>query len=210
MQSLSSSFSLLFWTSKQVDSSMLPYCSSSTRCSTWISILQHPSLLRLLYYYCHYKSAVWGNNQVAGESQIQCNSWFLVLVMYSFCSTSTEKGSTFAVGDWTICFLNQLLWRVSISASMSDTPAFLSSRSITFSLEFLMPNVTDILLHHIGFSVSPPFLYVFCKLPKGCVHGLFHSWFLLLEDIGLCSLVSSQNLNWISLHSSFVGTIKLL
>lgn len=56
------------------------------------------NLLRLLYYYYHYRSAVWGINQVAGESQMQSNLWFLVLLMYSFCSASTEVGSVFVLG----------------------------------------------------------------------------------------------------------------
>lgn len=133
MQSLSSSFSHLVWTSEQMYSSMLPYCSFSARCTMWIWILLSPSLPSLLYYYCNYKWVEWSNNQMAGESQIYSDSQFLVLRMYSFFLASTGMASSFAIGDWTIgCLPNQLLlWRVSNSSSMFGTPAFLSNYFFT-------------------------------------------------------------------------------
>lgn len=51
---------------------------------------------------------------------------------------------------------------------MSATPALFSSWSITFSLEFLMPNVTDILLYHMGFSVSSLYRSSASFLKRSC------------------------------------------
>lgn len=169
MQSLSSSFSLLVWTSEQMYSSILLYCSFSARCTMWIWILLSPSLPSLLYYYCNYKWVEWSNNHVAGESQIYSDSQFLVLRMYSFLA-STGMGSSFAIGDWTLgCLPNQRF-----SGECPIHPpclVLLHSFLTTFSLEVLMPSVLLIsfwtiwpsLLHYFSCESSTSFLKSICR-----------------------------------------------
>ena len=119
-------------------------------------------------------------------------------------------GSSFAVRDWTIgCFSKQLLlWRVSDSSCMSGTPAFLSSRSTSSSLEVLMPSLLLIsfwimwasLLHHIAYESSATFLKNICR-------DSFLPGFYLQKCVGLCSPVWAQNVDWrIPLQGSHVDT----